>query len=271
MEKLAHRTAKANAPPNSLEGLKFCYSQGIRIVECDVSFTKDEKPIIWHDDDNHLLKLSDRPAGARMLISEMTLEEIRGLERNDSSEKLLVMEDIRNFLKTHPGFRILFDVKYYWKRFGVEADFWGIVGRIPRHLIDLTLKHVVRPAMEEGLIGQIGFVTFSGGRELLETVKSIDRRIFTSLIVVQPGFQAVDCLEYVDAITIGWGWHGRNHWRFFPGSVERLVSEARQNGRAAWGGLVRNESDLEWLVYHGLGGAWTDDIDMVREILAAEI
>lgn len=271
MEILAHRTAMANAPPNSLEGLNFCHSQGIRTVECDVSFTKDGQSTIWHDDDNHLLKFSDRPAGARTLISEMTLKEIGELERNDSSEKLLVMEDIWDFLKTHPGFRILFDVKYYRRSIGIEADFWGIVKRISPRLVDLTLQHIVRPAMGEELISQIGFVTFSGGRELLETVKDIDRRILTSLIVVQPRFQATGCLKYTDALTIGWGWHGRNHWWLFPGSVERLVSEARQNGRAVWGGLARNESDVEWLAYHGFDGAWADDVDMAREVLTSEI
>lgn len=271
MKILAHRTAMTNAPPNSLQGLSFCWLRGVSVVECDLSFTRDEKPIIWHDDDNHLLKLSGRPAGVRTLISKMTLEEIRGLERKDSSEKLLVTEDIWNFLKTHPGFIILFDVKYYGKRFGIEADFWGIVKRISPRLIGLTLQHVVQPAMEEELTSQIGFVTFDGGRELLETIKSVDRSIFTSLIVVQPWFQAADCLKNIDAVTVGWGWHGRNHWWLCPERVERLVDEVRKSGRKVWGGLASSASHVEWLEYHGFDGIWADDIEMVREILTAEI
>lgn len=271
MEILAHRTAMANAPPNSLEGLNFCWSQGIRIVECDISFTKDEKPIVWHDDDNHLLKLSGRPAGARTLISEITLEEIGGLERNDSSEKLLVMEDIWNFLKAHPGFIILFDVKYYFKQYGIEADFWGVVGQIPMRFINLTFQQVVWPAVFEDLENQIGFVTFDGGKRLLQEVKGNRPSIFTSLIVVQPWFRVAECLEYIDAVTIGWGWRGRNHWWLCPGRIERLVEEIKEGGRKIWGGLADNASDVEWLAYHRFDGVWADDINMVREVLTAEI
>lgn len=265
MEILAHRTAMANAPPNSLEGLNFCWSQGVRVVECDVSFTKDEKPIVWHDEDNHRLKPSIES------INELTLAEIRRLKRKDSDESLLGLDNVFEFLKTHPAFRVLFDVKCYFKRYGIETDLWGVVGQIPMRFINLTFQHVVWPAVFEDLENQIGFVTFDGGIRLLQEVKENRPSIFTSLIVVQPWFQIADCLKYTDALTIGWGWHGRNHWRFFPGSVERLANEAHQNSRAVWGGLVRNESDIEWLAYHGFDGVWADDINMVREVLAAEI
>lgn len=265
MQILAHRTAMANAPPNSLEGFKFCWTRKIGIVECDLSFTKDGQPIIWHDEDNHRLK---RPAHS---IGELTFKEIRELERSDFPEKLLTLEDLWVFLKTHPGFRVLFDVKYYHKKFGVEADFWGVVTKIPSWLINLTFQHVIYPAVAMNLTDQIGFVTFDGGKRLLQDIKNTIPRVFTSLMVIKPWAKITDCLEYIDIPTIAWGWRGKNHWRLCPGSVERLVSEVHRNGRKIWGGLARGSSDMEWLIRHGFDGAWVDDIEMARQVLAAEI
>lgn len=265
MRILAHRTAMANAPPNSLAGLQFCWARGINVAECDLSFTRDKQPIIWHDENNNLLA---QPIHS---INKLTLEEMRGLGRKDCEERLLILDDIWSFLKAHPGFRILFDIKYYHKKICIEADFWGVVKRIPRRLVDLTLQRVVQPAIEAGLIDQIGFVTFTGGKELLGAVKKIDRRVFTSLIVVQPWIKIADHLAYVDAVTVGWGWRGLNHWWLCPGRVERMVEEVKKNGREIWGGLARNSSHVEWLMYHGFDRTWADDINMVRKVLGSEI
>lgn len=255
MQILAHRTAMINAPPNSLEGLNFCWDRGVNVAECDLSFTSDEKPIIWNNEDEHLLKKPVR------FINGYTFEEIKKLERKDSEESLLDISDLWRFLKTHPAFVVLFDVKYY------DGDFWGVVSQISSFFIRLTVQEVIEPAIAMGLASQIGFVTFEGGSGLLKTAKKVSRNIRTNLIVIRPWAKITGHLGYLDGITVGWGWRGWNHWRLCPGQVERLVEEIKNSGREIWGGLAKNSFHVKWLEQYRFNGVWTDNLDMVKEVL----
>lgn len=259
MQILAHRTAMANAPPNSLEGLKLCCARGINIVECDLSFTRDKQPTIWHDQDNYLLEHS------KFSIKDLTLEEAKKLKRRDCNEVLLTLDDVWYFLKSHPAVQILFDIKYYIN------DIRGVVQPPSQHFINLAREHIIGPAVRMGLIQQVGLVAFEGGRELLRSSKEINGDIFTSLIVVRPWLKISDDLRYIDAVTVGWGWRGLNHWWLCPETTEQLVCQAKNSGRKIWGGLASKESHVEWLTYHGFDGIWADDLDTVREVLISEI
>jgi len=254
MEILAHRTAMDNAPPNSLEGFCFCGEKGIKIIECDLSFSYDGQPVIWNDHDNHLLQ---RPIRS---IGEHTLYELQKRERKDSDEFLLGIGDIWNFLQDHPKCRVLFDVKYY------SRDLWGIVKRIPTHLVRLTLQEVIEPAITLKLINQIGFVTFEGGVRLLKTVKDVLPEIHTNLMVVWPWARISGHLNYLDGITIGWdGW---NHWqKIFARSAERLILTARESGLKVWGGHANSLENRQWLVDSGFNGMWTNDIVTAKKYL----
>lgn len=259
MQILAHRTAMLNAPPNSLEGLKYCWLHGVNVAECDVSFTKDAQPIIWLDANGLNLKLSEFKRNRPVFIEKMKLEEINNLERQDSSEKILTLEEVFDFLKKHPTFRVFFDIKYY------SSDLGGIFRQISSQFINLTFQKVIQPAILSGLDSQIGFIVFDGGKRLIRRIKEDAPSVFTSLIVTKPWAQIVDCLAYVDAVTIGWKMY--NHWYLFSNKLQKLIEETKKNKRVIWGGIAKNKFDLEWLERRGFSGVWVDDINMAQEIL----
>lgn len=70
---IGHRGAAAYAPENTIEGIREAFEQGVKWVEADVKLTKDDVPIIFHDD------TLDRTTNGSGLVAEKTLQEIKEL------------------------------------------------------------------------------------------------------------------------------------------------------------------------------------------------
>lgn len=71
---IGHRGAAGYAPENTLEGIHTAADIGVEWVELDVKLTKDEVPIIFHDED------LSRVSNGSGLVADHTLEDLRQLE-----------------------------------------------------------------------------------------------------------------------------------------------------------------------------------------------
>lgn len=71
---IGHRGAAGYAPENTLEGIHTAADMGIDWVELDVKLTKDDVPIIFHDD------MLDRTTNGAGPVAEKNYSEIRELE-----------------------------------------------------------------------------------------------------------------------------------------------------------------------------------------------
>lgn len=71
---IGHRGAASYAPENTLESIHTAADIGTEWVELDVKLTKDDIPIIFHDDE------LDRTTNGSGLVAEATYEEIQQLE-----------------------------------------------------------------------------------------------------------------------------------------------------------------------------------------------
>ena len=71
---IVHRGAAAYAPENTLESIHTAADMNIEWVELDVKLTKDDVPIIFHDD------TLERTTNGSGLVAETTYEEIKQLE-----------------------------------------------------------------------------------------------------------------------------------------------------------------------------------------------
>ncbi len=71
---IGHRGVAAYAPENTLEGIHTAADMGVEWVELDVKLTKDQVPIIFHDD------TLDRTTNGSGPVAERTLDDLRELE-----------------------------------------------------------------------------------------------------------------------------------------------------------------------------------------------
>lgn len=71
---IGHRGAAGYAPENTIEGIHTAADIGVEWVELDVKLTKDDVPIIFHDDE------LERTTNGHGLVAEMTYEDIKQLE-----------------------------------------------------------------------------------------------------------------------------------------------------------------------------------------------
>ncbi len=71
---IGHRGAKAYAPENTLESIETAASLGVEWVELDVKLTRDNVPIIFHDEE------LDRTTNGSGLVAHTDYEDIKQLE-----------------------------------------------------------------------------------------------------------------------------------------------------------------------------------------------
>lgn len=71
---IGHRGCAGYAPENTLEGIHTAADMGVEWVELDVKLTKDEVPIIFHDD------TLDRTTNGSGNVAEKTYKELKELE-----------------------------------------------------------------------------------------------------------------------------------------------------------------------------------------------
>ncbi len=71
---IGHRGAAAYAPENTLEGLRTAAEMGVEWVEFDVKLTRDDVPILFHDD------TLDRTTNGSGLVHEHDYEDLQQLE-----------------------------------------------------------------------------------------------------------------------------------------------------------------------------------------------
>ncbi len=71
---IGHRGVAAYAPENTLEGIHTAADMGVEWVELDVKLTKDQIPVIFHDD------TLDRTTNGTGPVAQRTLDDLRQLE-----------------------------------------------------------------------------------------------------------------------------------------------------------------------------------------------
>lgn len=71
---IGHRGVAAYAPENTIEGIHTAADMAVEWVELDVKITKDQVPVIFHDD------TLERTTNGSGLVANLTFEEIRNFE-----------------------------------------------------------------------------------------------------------------------------------------------------------------------------------------------
>ncbi len=125
----AHRGGADEHPQNSLEAVNFTVEQGFDAIEVDLSFTKDDRPVLSHYD-----TLPDRCSSAGKKIHLMTWAEVQKVRCKDMDGNLTVpIPDFYQFnaaMAKNRSVKITLDIKGYKgqsaasKRHYAEKTIW---------------------------------------------------------------------------------------------------------------------------------------------------
>lgn len=106
MLKIGHRGSAGTKPENSSASFKEALKQKVDMIELDVRLTKDDKLVVFHDED---LK---RVCGSNEKVSEITLREFKNFDIGShfsyefSSEKVMTLQEVINLVGTKSGLNI---------------------------------------------------------------------------------------------------------------------------------------------------------------------
>jgi glycerophosphoryl diester phosphodiesterase len=158
---VAHRGLLLHAPENTLANFRACLELRIGF-EFDVEKTKDGHLVCIHDD------TVDRTTNGNGAVSELTLEEIRGLDAGSwfdpkfAGEKVPTVEEVLELVAKYQQHKVLIAVDL--KAQGVEQD-------------------VVRLAEKHNVLGQLLFIgrTISEP-EVRDQIRSVSKKAHTAAV-----------------------------------------------------------------------------------------
>ena len=145
---VAHRGASADAPENTIAAFKSAWQQGADVIEGDFQLTSDGQIVCIHDADTL------RVSGARLVVKESTLAELRQLDMGwhfqdqSFSEKIPTIEQV--FATIPENKQILIEIKC-----GVE-------------ILPVLMQQILRSNLDLSQIGVIALISNN-----VETIKSI--------------------------------------------------------------------------------------------------
>ena len=149
---VAHRGASADAPENTIAAFKSAWQQGADVIEGDFQLTSDGQIVCIHDADTL------RVSGARLVVKESTLAELRQLDMGwhfqdqSFSEKIPTIEQV--FATIPENKQILIEIKC-----GVE-------------ILPVLMQQIQRSNLD---MSQIGVIAFD--QEVIKQCKLIEPRL----------------------------------------------------------------------------------------------
>ncbi|MBI4055445.1 MAG: glycerophosphodiester phosphodiesterase [Elusimicrobia bacterium] len=245
---LAHRGAALCFPENTLKAFRGCAQEGISGLECDVRFTREGEPVLFHDRDTYRL------LGVRGLLSRKSYRELKEL-KVFGREPLPHLEDFFSFLAEHPSALAYLDLHELDKK---------------------RLEQILELLRRGNLLARCYLLDFSTRARWLRLAKQLEPRCRTAVMPVVPVAWASQARRAgAEALCVGYN-HLRWARTWFFGwmswvRVGREVEAAKREGVAITGGIANTPEDFRWFLERGFEGIWTDDIFLGRRVLRGKV
>lgn len=227
---LAHRTGMADAPENSLEGLKKCFSNGADAAECDVGFSKDGKAVV-------------------------SLKETF----------FLTTEDIWNFLSEFPHMKIFFDIKFF--KDDLLPHFVRmpsvVFDLIKKEIIQPAQeKQLCHRIGFTGFMGCTDLLRFAKEQEPKISTSVI---VILPWLGRFPWSGLEKYFPFIDSVIIGWKTF--NQWKIPPWSfaLENIIAESRKAGKKIECGVANTEEEFLWAFKNNFDAIWTDSPSTLKQ------
>ena len=157
MRSVAHRGYSETAPENTLAAFKEAKKMGFNSVECDVQFTKDNVPVLLHDN------TIDRTSNGTGSIANLTYEYVSSLDFGSWKSSKYVGEKIPTFeefmlLCKRLSLHVYIELKY------TSIDTTTYTQEQLENVYNIVKKH--------NMLKNVSWISFS--TDYLEIIKNID-------------------------------------------------------------------------------------------------
>ncbi|KAL7517226.1 hypothetical protein ACHAWX_002161 [Stephanocyclus meneghinianus] len=116
---------------NSLSAFEMAWCGGIKLCECDVALTKDEKLVLAHDEDFSRLALDPNAVCSKTKVQDLTMKEIISLTFKSGSRPPLLLDVLRSAQAIGGDSKLVIEIKP-----GNQEACTALV-RLFRHHLDL--------------------------------------------------------------------------------------------------------------------------------------
>ena len=173
MKIFAHRGLSSLYPENTIEAFKKALEYNIDGVETDVQLTKDNEPVIIHDE------MLYRTSGFHGFVKDYTLEELKKLNFNNKFEGVYRIPTLDEFLELFEGKDLIINLELKTSIFEYPS--------IEKIVYEKIMKHNLKDKI----------IISSFNHESLLRFKEIDKDIKTAVLTAD---RIVNVEEYVKSL-----------------------------------------------------------------------
>ena len=282
---IGHRGARGLMPENTIEGFEFTLDLGVNALEFDVMLSKDNVPVITHD--NHLSAAATRDNTGRWLqkdgpsINELTLAELKEFDVGGLNKR-------SKYGQRYPEQKFLSEIRIPTLSELLDFTCWPNNEKLyllleiksgPALAAKNTVRRIVDEVHRKKLESRTVLHSFDW--DLLKECQRVAPEIPCSFLSELPGKDDETSDEYSDDNTPDFASfdisipkavanHKGQMWcpEFNDVTVE-LVQEAHELGLVVCTWTVNEIEDLENMVDAGVDGIITDYPDRAQRILAS--
>jgi glycerophosphoryl diester phosphodiesterase len=230
---IAHRGFKLKYPENTLAAFKASIDAGAKMMEFDVTFSKDREVMVIHDD------TLDRTTNGKGLVRQYSLFELKRLDAGSwfdrcfQGEKIPTLDEVLDLA----GNRIFLNIEI--KKSAYESD-------SPHDAIE---KQVVSKVSMAGCLHSVLFSSFEPA--ILESIATAEKRSKIAFLTDAP--LSKKSFEYCKNLS-PFSWNPD-----YRSVTEERVREMHGKGIRVFPYTVNSLSDAKRLVETGADGFFTDD------------
>ena len=236
---------------NTSNNFIWVHRSGFSGFETDISFTADEKVIIYH------------PHSIRPDPSKMTLEELKR-----SPIQILELREFLDLFGTLPDIFCCLDIK-----------------QNSEELVQKAIKAIVNSGLQKRIYltsfqKRLFFLNIESDGKLLLKAREIFPECKTQLISTWPFNLSKIAQKYKpDAISFGWlqePWWLRIISRIIFKTAARLtnlkkqIADAQKMGIKVWAGVFNSPEDMKYYMNLGVDGIFTDNPSLLKIVIEEE-
>lgn len=228
---IAHRGNSCSRPENTRSAFKSAIACGVDYIECDVQFTRDGHPVVFHDAD--LKRLTNGAHSER--IQDILLEDLKAIDISSwfnpqyKDERVLTLEELLTIAPKKTGLMI-----------EVKKD--SFQGRTSAEVIAKALDRVTNTRFDPIVIGSL----FS------DVVLDIANATPKASIMAIP-YKGEELKRFF-SLPINIPYYAIE----YPLADETLLTELKHAKKTVWVWTVDDLGMVKWLIRHGADGVITN-------------